>query len=528
LPQKLLQIYLEDKMKNFELDFASATIPFNHYWELCVGSCHAATALREDYRRQLEQCRRELGFRYVRFHGLFDDDMSVLLRGNALMAREAGELVLSFTNTDSVFDFLLSIGMKPFIELGFMPAALTSGPCAIFHYQGHTSPPDDYGKWQWLVEQFTAHCVERYGLGEVRQWFFEVWNEPNLGSPDSPMGFWGGTMEDYFKLYRYAATGIKKVDPRLRVGGPATSDNAWIKEFLQYCRESDTPVDFVSTHHYPTDFAVGYRHGTGAKLFGAPKEITAEQKAEQIKEFIRQDENKWKIVPRGILTEFCKEARAEAEGLPLYYTEWNSGGGIDSDGPFGASFILKTCLDNHGLVEGYSYWTFSDIFEEGGMPHTPFHGGFGLLNLQGIPKAAYRAFELLHQLGGEIYETKLAKDTVDVYALKNGESGCVQILAVNHQSLQQEIETEEVSIRIGGLPGFVEARVERIDEDHGNALGRWRTLGSPDYPSREVVYELLSASCLKAEKINCQARDGVVDIRLSLPGQGAALVNIYY
>jgi xylan 1,4-beta-xylosidase len=449
------------------------------------------------------------------------------------MSREAaGKLSLCFTNIDSIFDFLLSIGMKPFIELGFMPAALTSGSCTIFHYQGHTSPPDDYGKWQWLVEQFTAHCVDRYGLGEVRQWFFEVWNEPNLGSPDSPMGFWGGSMEDYFKLYHSAAKGIKKVDLRLRVGGPATSDNAWIKEFLQYCRESHTPIDFVSTHHYPTDFAVGYRHGMGAKMFytGSEKavELSPEQKAELIKEFIQQDENKWKTVPRGILTEFCKEARAETAGLPLYYTEWNSGGGIDSDGPFGASFILKTCLDNHGLVEAYSYWTFSDIFEEGGMPHTPFHGGFGLLNLQGIPKAAYRAFELLHQLGGELYETKLTEATVDVYAIKKTESGCLQILAVNHQSLQQAIQTEEVSIRVSGLPGFAEARMERLDQNHGNALGRWRALGSPDYPSREIVYDLFSSSCLKAEKLNCQVQDGVVDSRLSLPEQGAALITIYY
>jgi xylan 1,4-beta-xylosidase len=519
-------------MKDYRLDFASPAAPFNHYWELCVGSCHAATALREDYRRQLEQCHRELGFRYVRFHGLFDDDMSVLLQGGGLMAREGGGLTLSFTNTDSIFDFLLSIGMKPFIELGFMPAALTSGGCTIFHYRGHTSPPDDYGKWQWLVEQFTAHCVERYGLGETRQWFFEVWNEPNLGSPDSPMGFWGGTMEDYFKLYKYAAAGVKKVDPRLRVGGPATSDNAWIKEFAAYCRNSGTPLDFISTHHYPTDFAVGYRHGVGAKLFGlggkGQAEWTAEEKEERIKEFIQQGTDNWKKVPRGIVTEFCREARGEVEGLPLYYTEWNSGAGIDSDGPFGASFIAKTCLDNHGLVEGYSYWTFTDIFEEGGMPHTPFHGGFGLLNLQGIPKAAYRAFEVLHKLGNELYETKLAGATVDVYALKKAESGCVQILAVNHQSPGQAIAPEELSIHVSNLPGFAEARVERIDETHGNALGRWRELGSPDYPPRELVYDLLSASCVKAEKLDCSPRDGELDIRLSLPEQGTALVTIYY
>jgi xylan 1,4-beta-xylosidase len=522
-------------MKNYNLNFKSEVVPFNHYWELCVGSCHGTTALREDYRRQLEQCHKELGFKYVRFHGLFNDDMNVMYRTNSLQSfqsEESNKYVLSFTNTDSIFDFLLSIGMKPFIELSFMPSALTSGKCSIFHYRGLTSPPYDYEKWGWLVEQFTAHCVERYGLGEVRQWFFEVWNEPNLGGPKTPQGFWGGTMDEYFKLYKYAVEGIKKVDSRLRVGGPASSDGEWITDLIQFCEASGTPIDFASTHDYPTDYAAGSRHGKGVKLdVEKIQAMPPEEAAKYFASFIEQDQSKWKMIPRGILTEFAKEARAEARELPLYYTEWNansSSSAIDDDGPFGASFILKTIMDNHGLVEGYSYWTFTDIFEEGGMPHVPFHGGFGLLNLQGIPKASYRAFQLLHKLGNKLYTTKLNDGTVDIYAVNNEESSCIQILAVNHQSLMQAISAEDVTVYLKNLPGFAGAEVERIDENHANAIRRWYELGSPDYPPPEVMYDILAASYLKVEKLDINFKDGTVRINITLPEQSAALITVYF
>jgi len=514
-------------MRIYELDCSSSTKPLEHYWELCVGSCHGTTALREDYRKQLEKCHKELGFKYVRFHGLFDDDMSVLTGKNALMQRERSdqEFTLSFTNIDSIFDFLLSIGMKPFIELGFMPKALTSGTCTIFHYEGHTSPPDDYGKWQWFIEQFASHCVERYGLDEVRQWFFEVWNEPNLGGRKAHMGFWGGSQEDYFKLYEAAARGVKAVDHLLRVGGPATAMNAWVPELIQYCRDRDVPLDFITTHHYPGDAAYG---DDGANIFSFSGEDTPERRAEMMKAFMMSEEQKWQKVPRGVVTKWTKKVREEAGNLPVYYTEWNSGAGIQSDGPFGASFIAKTCLDNHGLVQGYSYWTFTDIFEEGGMPHTPFHGGFGLLNLQGIPKATYRAFQLLHKLGSELYNHKYSEGTLDIYSVKKPESGCVQILVVNHQSLHQEIAPEEVEIRVDNLPGFVKATVERVDNEHGNALRRWRELGEPDYPSDAIIYDLMASSYTKAEPVAANYDGSSARLSLTVPEQGIALVTIYY
>lgn len=268
---------------SFFCDLAEATTPLPHFWEHTVGSDHAPVALRADWRRQLKQCHSELGFRYVRFHGLLSDDLRTLVREN-------NKLVYSFFNADQVFDFLLSIGMKPFVELSFMPTALASGNRTVFNYQANVTPPRDYKQWATLINRLVSHWVQRYGLREVRDWFFEVWNEPNLKS------FWTGTQRDYFKLYRYTAEAIKEVDSSLRVGGPATARSEWIEDFVAFCERNRVPADFVSTHQYPTD---GFeREGnTEVQLFKSQ---------------------------RGIMRERAQDTRRHAAGRPVYYTEWNS------------------------------------------------------------------------------------------------------------------------------------------------------------------------------------------------------------
>ena len=508
---------------DYRLDYNAPVKKLDHYWELCVGSGHAALALREDYRQQLAKCARELGFKYVRFHGLFCDDMSVCLAPSRFSA--TGDLEngcrLSFTNIDSVFDFLLSIGMKPFVELGFMPAILTSGPTTIFHYNAHTSPPDDYGKWEWLIERFTEHCVERYGLDEVRQWFFEVWNEPNLGGREATHGFFGGNIEDYFMLYKHAAQGVKKVDAKLKVGGPATADNSWIPELIEYCRTNNVPLDFVTTHNYATDLNSGIRHGKARINFAALDE------KERKKTLNIASGRRWDNIPRGLLTEWAKEARDEAQGLPLIYTEWHPSGGPASDGPFGSSFTVKTLMDNHGIVDGYSYWTFTDIFEEQGMPHVPYMGTFGMQTIQGIPKAPYRAFQLLHKLGEEIYTENYANGNVDIYAVKKAACDALQLMVVNHNSPGHPIQDEKIHLCIDHLPTLARATIERIDETHGNSVRRWHELGEPDYPDTATILDLMAASYTKAEPIEVKYAEGKAAIDLTIPEMGVALITLY-
>jgi len=290
--------------------------------------------------------------------------------------------------------------MRPFVELSFMPGALASGRTTVFHYRGNITPPRDYQQWAMLIHKLVAHLVERYGVREVREWFFEVWNEPNLKA------FWTGTQADYFKLYRNTIHAIKSVDGALQVGGPATAANDWIEEFLDYCENKRLPVDFVSTHHYPTD------------AFGEEGDDTLTQLAKS---------------QRSILREQAQDARRRARGKPLYYTEWNSSSNpYDSlhDEPYSAAFAVKTIMEANGLVKGYSFWTFSDIFEENYFPSKPFHGGFGLLNLHGFTKPIYTVLKMLHSLGNESLLVDGLHETVDAWAIRGVNK--TKVLLTNH------------------------------------------------------------------------------------------------
>ncbi|MBN1583942.1 MAG: beta-xylosidase [Anaerolineae bacterium] len=471
------------------MDVQKETMPFPHYWERCVGSGHAALALREDWRRHLKRCVGELGFEYVRFHGLLNDDMSVYATSFLSGPR------YSFFNVNSILDSLRDIGVKPFIELSFMPTALASGDRTVFHYKGNITPPQDYELWGELIRRLIAHLLDRYGLDEVRSWFFEVWNEPNL-----PF-FWSGTQDEYLELYRYAALAIKSVDAGIPVGGPSTARNEWIPELKAYCRQNGVPLDFVSTHHYPTDAALG--HG-------------------------RDMEKMMADVPRGVLREMTAKAKEQAGDLPLYYTEWNNSPScLDPyhDDPYAAAFVVKTIVDNQGLVDAYSYWTFSDIFEEAPFPSAPYHGGFGLLNLYGIPKPTFRAFELLHRLGDERIPLEgSAHPTVEAVAIKQDD--LIDVLIYNHNVPLALIEEETVQVVIKGIAGSVEATIERIDADHANPKRRWQELGSPEYPERQVLVELENAAEMVVESLVCRRHGQDIVLEVVVPPHGVACIRL--
>jgi xylan 1,4-beta-xylosidase len=460
------------------------------YWSRCVGSCHAATALREDWRRQLKRCREELGFEYLRFHGLLDDDMSVCLR------QSDGSLEYSFFNVDSIFDFLVGIGMKPFIELSFMPSALASGTKTVFHYLGNITPPASYDEWARLIGTLTRHLVERYGIDELRTWYFEVWNEPNLDF------FWAGTKDEYFRLYESAARAIKEVDGALAVGGPATAIDAWIPELREYCAARGVPLDFISTHHYPTDACFGL-------------DLDMEEQMARTK--------------RGMLNQRLRKALEEAGPLPLRYTEWNCSPSPRDpyhDKPYNAAFVAKTVIDNMGLVDTYSYWTFSDIFEECGLSSRPYHGGFGLMNIHGIPKPSYRACQMLSRLKGEKLGLSVegASPTVDCIAVLGARG--LTVLITNHQVPRAPIADERIQLRVTGLKAPSSAWLERIDEEHANPHGAWLAMGSPMYPDRGQIEALEKASELRREKVAMVADGRGVSIDLTIRPHSVIAVTL--
>ena len=472
----------------FFCNLAEPSTPFPHFWEHTVGSDHASVALRADWQQQLKRCHDELGFQYVRFHGLLSDDMGTLVR-------EKNQLLYSFFNADRVFDFLLSIGMKPFVELSFMPTALASGTKTVFKYKANVTPPRDYKQWATLIQKLVSHWMKRYGAAEVRKWFFEVWTEPNLKS------FWTGSQRDYFKLYRYTAEAIKKIDTSLRVGGPATARSEWIEDFVEFCERNKVPVDFISTHQYPTD---GFEsdEDTEAQLFKSQ---------------------------RGIMREVAQDTRRRARGKPVYYTEWNSSSDLRDplhDEPYAAAFAVATIMEAKGLVEGYSFWTFSDIFEENYFPSMPFHGGFGLLNLHGIPKPTYRAFELLHDIGSEQFLVDGLHETVDCSVIRKDSS--VTVLLTNHTTPGHSIETEQCEIRLNNVPEPNDIHLQRIDAEHANPKLLWEDMGQPEYLTDKEVEQLEKASHLVKERQRFKYESGTVVLKTDLPPHAVAAITIAF
>ena len=463
---------------------------YPHYWEKCVGSCHAATLLREDVRHQIRKAHEEIGFEYIRFHGLLDDDMSVVIQ--QMMPFDKPQI--SFFNIDCIFDFLLETGMKPFIELGFMPEALASGKTTCFHYKGNVTMPADDAAWQDLMKQLVQHLLDRYGLEEVQSWFFEVWNEPNLRF------FFDGTMEDYFHLYELTARAIKETEPSLRVGGPATSNNMWIPELKNFCEENHVPLDFISTHHYPSDDPLSRAgmNGPGTKGSGMDEETIKkmlELGPEKVKEIMAQmlwGENK---NPRDILSRLTKKAKDEAGELPLYYTEWNVG---HYDTSYAAAGVTQVFAYNEGLVEGYSYWCISDIFEEKGLHGLPFNNEFGLVNVYGIRKPSYRLFEALHQAGSRRLDvTGDNHRTAEVLALED--ETAVTVFAYNHDIEERDIKAEEMEITVKGEYKSIKKAV--IDSGHCNPFGVWEAQGKPTYPTKAQLAEIEDASELVYEEV---------------------------
>jgi xylan 1,4-beta-xylosidase len=468
-------------------DLAAKPRTFTHYWEHTVGSGHATLALRNDWQQQLTRCHEELGFRYVRFHGILCDDVGTLVT-------EQGKPLYSFFNIDRIVDFLLSIGMKPFMELSFMPTTLASGHTTVFHYQGNVTPPAQPTRWAGLVRTLMSHLVARYGVREMQHWFFEVWNEPNLKA------FWTGTQAQYFRLYRDTAHAIKGVNKSLRVGGPASAKNEWITEFVDFCEKQHVPLDFITTHHYPTD------------AFGNFSSDTEQQLAHS---------------RRSILREEAQDACRRARGWPLYYTEWNTSSDPHDprhDDPYAAAFVTKTIMEASGLVEGYSFWTFTDIFEENYFPSMPFHGGFGLLNLYGIPKPAYRAFELLHALGDQQLAVDGLHETVDTWIVRKRRT--ITVLITNHALPHHPIQVERVSVVLNHAVKPSGVRVERIDDRHANAKRRWEALGAPEYLDAGDVERLQQASSLQREPLRTRYADGTIQFDIAMPPQSVAAVTL--
>jgi xylan 1,4-beta-xylosidase len=460
--------------------------PFPHFWEQMFGSGRATLTLRAAYRRDIGLVKAVTDFRYVRFHGILDDDVGVY-DGVA-----DGKPLYNFTYIDEIYDGLLAAGLRPFVELSFMPRQLAARPTRqSFWYRPYVSPPKDYRRWDGLIRALATHLEQRYGASEVRQWYFEVWNEPNLD-------FWAGRPKQatYWKLYDHTARALKSVDPHLRVGGPATAQAAWISAFLRHTAHEHVPVDFVSTHVYADD--------TSLNVFGRPGHVPRDR-----------------MVCRAVSQVHDEILASAYPRLPLIMSEFNAtymNSGI-TDSAYMGPWLAALASRCDGLTSMMSYWTFSDVFEEQGVPQRPLWGGFGLVSLGSIPKPAYNAFAMLHQLGG----TRIPDEQAGVLITRRRD-GVLAIALWNPFAAGQQRGSHTFVLRLGSVPHPTEAQVQILDAARGDVNAAYLKMGSPRYPTAGQFRQLQQAARLPPPWQVPVTGDAV---RVTVPESGLALVTLH-
>lgn len=458
---------------------------FPHFWEQMFGSGRAVLSLRDSYRRDLREVKQITDFRYVRFHAIFHDEVGIYSED------DRGQPQYNFSYLDQIYDSLLAAGVHPFVELSFMPKKLAAKDMPhAFWYKPNIAPPKDYAKWDDLVTQFARHLIERYGMEEVSQWYFEVWNEPNLD-------FWGGDprQSTYFELYDHTARSLKSVNLGLRVGGPATAQAAWADAFLQHCAENHVPIDFVSSHVYGND--------KPEDVFGTHEPIPRNQ-----------------MVCRSVKKVHDQIRASSMPTLPLIWSEFNASYMNEpavTDRPYMGPWLADTIRQCEGLVDMMSYWTFSDVFEEQGVVKTPFYGGFGLIAAGGIPKPAFNAFKLLHQLGDE--RIQLNSDSALLTRKKDGSL----ILAVwNYAPPEKEGPVKTVTVKCKGTRAQ-QALVSVVDSQHGDVYAAYEAMGSPRYPTQAQIRELRKAAELAPPEPRALSNG---ELTLVLPSYALAIVTL--
>jgi len=449
--------------------------PRSMAWQDCVGAGRVAEGLRGEWRRQLEECRRQINFKYLRMHGLLQDELGVYSEdGN-------GRPQYNWQDIDDVYDYLISIGMKPFVEFGFMPAALASGGAKIFWWQANVTPPKDYAKWDALIAALVQHWTDRYGAAEVGTWRFEIWNEPNYP------GFWhpaegASPRDEYFQLYEHTARAVQSVNTNYLVGGPAGAGPVWTADLIELCQRKNIPIDFISYHAY----------GLGGGPSGLDEYGNRKLYLSPDPDAVAGIVNSQRPIIEG----------SPKPGLPIEITEWSASYSPRDpvhDAYFSAAFILEQ-LRHTESVSAMSYWTFTDIFEENGPPPRPFHGGFGLINSQGIRKPAFWAYDFLAQLGS----VELKNSDASSYVCTD-KSGGVQVLfwdptnptggKMSDQDyfFHEQIPPAkgEVAIKLENLkPGNYRLAVSRIGYHFNDPYSRYLELGRPADLSRAAVAEL--------------------------------------
>lgn len=443
---------------------ASADVLFNNRVDYCVGTGRMGLALQKEYMAQLRLVQEKIGFKHIRGHGLFSDDMAIYQDLSFWDGYD--KIEYNFTYLDMVMDSYLELGIEPFLELGFMPSKLASGDQTIFYWKGNVTPPKTYEGWNKLVRRTLEHLIDRYGRERVTKWPVEVWNEPNL------KGFWkDADMKEYFRLFDETFATVKGVDPDFKVGGPAVcggSDEIWISAFMDHIEEKGIALDFVTRHHYTTELPRPDGH------YGYPALSEPEMGFDNLR------------TTRDII-----DSHEKYRGLPIHITEYNTSYVPNAplhDTVRNAAYIAHQLSRLGDFNESYSYWTFGDIFEEHGVPFTPFHGGFGLVANGCIPKPTFWTFAFFKEIG----ESKCVyKD--DSCVVVKADDGSYHGICWNY-TRSGECDDSKISFSFALPQGRYCLLKKTVDGDHANPLRIWHDMGEPSSLSAQQKEILKTAA----------------------------------
>ncbi|SDW08909.1 xylan 1,4-beta-xylosidase [Marinococcus luteus] len=486
----------EEKTVNPEfksIDFSEPTKIIHHSFTSLATFGDATQALRKDFVEQLHQLQKDIGFRYVRFHNIFSDELEVYNE------RPDGSWYVNFFHIEALIDQFLANNIKPFLEIGFMPKKLANSSHTIFEGKATVSPPKSMERWLDLLESFIRHLFNRYGSEEVKSWYFEFWNEPEVDY------FWPGSKEKFFSFYAQSYQRIKAIDPELCVGGFGTvgfgGNSSWLNDFHEYAVKENVGIDFFSFHVYnlmnnkKSDTAdPSKKTGNGSKVTEYLSKIT-----------MIGDETNFTRSVDNIINHTKSLSTMDQE---KWITEWNANsdhGDPLHDTCYMSAFIVKNVVHNFQKIRGMGYWTFTDIFREFSKEPALYHGGFGLMTYNGIKKASYHALAFLSKLGEElvtIKENMIVTRSADKFQILLWNYShpnrlyrsfdYSQLTATSRYNVFDNSSVQSLQLHLSGLQGNYRMKKHFVNQKHGSSYDAWVELGAPEIIDQELKRYLQS------------------------------------
>ncbi|MBC8128199.1 MAG: hypothetical protein H8M99_13745 [Gloeobacteraceae cyanobacterium ES-bin-144] len=494
-------------------DWTQKGTPIKHSWAGLGNVDQMRWILRRDMQEQLAMCHKEIGLKHVRAVGIFDDEMWVFDKNPAHFfdEKKRDSKRVNWRAPFYIFDSLVQMGISPVVTTCFTPDEMKTNEKTAFDTKANISPPRDWKEWEDFVKEFVRGLVDRYGIQVVRNWYFEVWNEPNLD------GFWTGGKEGYLKMYQVVYGAIKSVDPSLRVGGPSAARTEWLQEFLDYGANSNCMPDYIIGHIYNNDSA-----GGGAlSPFDGPQQ---------------DRENKSPNYVAGITRgarKILDEASFKGE---FHMNEWGL-----SWHPFApvretaneAAFIVKTMSEVSQLADYFAYWCLSDIYNQVGYGRETFHGNYGMISMDGLKKPNYFAHQLLCLLG----DKKVPHTGANLSDQHNA------FVTRNNQGLQALFYAFDINYKAGDAPGSCQVEIDlpdgidlekvrfhKIDAKHNNIVTSWNEMGSSAHLKKDELLHLQGINQLTADnkgvKIEKTAKGHKAVFAMQNPG--VAMLEVDY